>query len=1202
MLAGWEHVEPVAQFSQADSQQGWSFLWNAPDDWDTLTAGDQTTGQFGSLGSYRPLQFADSSLQWTIDGTPSPPAGPAPAPYLRLDSQGGHTGFGFDERFSNAQDRFAIAAFSVPHSGEYRLVDFSVSVADSPVAGDGVEIAVHTDDGTQLNSKTIVAQGETQGLDLEIGFLSKGDKVYVGYGPNKNHAYDNFETDFTIQRNLPRELPLREINHVDGRTFEVTGESTDVRAELQATIDEAIAWQDANRNIDGQRLPVKITLATNADGTPKDYFLDYSGAEKQMLALRHSSNIEIDGQGATLYLTNPDKGLIATRRASNVVLRNFDIDYLNNEPDDDGLVVDALTFTHGTISFEDGKTFLNISPGLPIPVTGGRFDRFLLGYPVNADGSGRLVEHAGRSFFANNGISLTPVDGKVELHLQSTIGLEQGDGFILSSRDNRSLIGFFGDSDNMSVIGVTAYAANGTFVASVNSSRINVIDSHAKLRPGRWASVNGDAVHLQSQRIGGWVEGSTFQGVGDDVMNFYSLPSIVENVVSDRQLKVKSVVGFASRFVKDGQLETPEEYHDRVLLNPAPNAFKEGERVTFYNPKFSTRIGAVEVESFDFMTQIITFKSTIPGVFGLDSADGEIRDNIMLVNEDANAGYLVQDSVLKDSRRHGNYIMASGVHLIDNVYSGLPDQAIAGRTEPGWPFWQRASDVLIQGNEFVNNGFSTDYQNKEYFAGVVAFNMSKFGVIGGAGPENVLVSERWTPYRNLEIRDNVFYEWRKSAIAVRNARNVNIVGNTFHAPLKYTDNALYDDDYYNGLNADGPDSTTYDDNFAIKVSFSEKTFVSDNYGADHQLANGIYDFMKLYYTTPGLVDAQNNDAYVANQDLALWLKANDDFSDLTVKDHSVDLENDGALKNGAALVDDGRFGAGLRFDGQDDLVAIANSGNLNLTDVSQRTISIWFKTDEIGSSSERQVIYEEGGTFRGLNIYLRDERLFVGAWNKSVPGGWDGTFLSTPVTDGWHLATLVLDVDNSGTFHAGGIRGYLDGHKFAEGDAAAVWEHAGGIGVGAVNDGTVFDDGTVAGSEVHGFQGVLDELRVYNRVLGDSDIAALGLTRIVASPTILALGKQYNSRVPLELNEIGAKTDEIGAGKSDGEFEKIVSSQDRQLMIELPVLRGGQGDVFNTQPVLNVSTASELPTKQGQHFDIDSVFESSVDVELGVNI
>ena len=50
-------------------------------------------------------------------------------------------------------------------------------------------------------------------------------------------------------------------------------------------------------------------------------------------------------------------------------------------------------------------------------------------------------------------------------------------------------------------------------------------------------------------------------------------------------------------------------------------------------------------------------------------------------------------------------------------------------------------------------------------------------------------------------------------------------------------------------------------------------------------------------------------------------------------------------------------------------------------------MSLWFRLDELGDPGEKQIIYEEGGRVRGLNIYADGDQLYVGAGtNEKVNG------------------------------------------------------------------------------------------------------------------------------------------------------------------------------------------------------------------------
>lgn len=205
--------------------------------------------------------------------------------------------------------------------------------------------------------------------------------------------------------------------------------------------------------------------------------------------------------------------------------------------------------------------------------------------------------------------------------------------------------------------------------------------------------------------------------------------------------------------------------------------------------------------------------------------------------------------------------------------------------------------------------------------------------------------------------------------------------------------------------------------------------------------------------------------------------------------------NPGMLKGNAAFVKNGKNKGGVRLDGKGDLIAIANSKDINLGTHNDRTVSLWFKLDK-GSTNQPKVLYEEGGSIRGLNMYIDknkagQDRLRVGGWN--TPGkesGWTGTWLSTNKisTGQWHHVALVLEGGNSVAQNA--LRGYLDGELFGSGKGSKLWSHSGGIGVGSINGGTRFAGGKTPGSG-YGFDGMVDEVMISNNALNADQIEAM---------------------------------------------------------------------------------------------------------------
>lgn len=191
--------------------------------------------------------------------------------------------------------------------------------------------------------------------------------------------------------------------------------------------------------------------------------------------------------------------------------------------------------------------------------------------------------------------------------------------------------------------------------------------------------------------------------------------------------------------------------------------------------------------------------------------------------------------------------------------------------------------------------------------------------------------------------------------------------------------------------------------------------------------------------------------------------------------------NNGTLVGGAMIVD-----GELVLDGDNDAVTIGNSSDINLGIHGQRSIAIEFVATEVTS---RQVIYEEGGTARGLNIYIEGGRLYVGGWNiPNGESGWAPTYVSTPVTAGVRNS-VALVLDGTATVQPGALTGYLNGAAFGTGAGSQLWQHGAGIGIGGINGQTIFHTGPVNSGSFFG--GTMDNFYLFNRALSPTEVQTL---------------------------------------------------------------------------------------------------------------
>ena len=308
--------------------------------------------------------------------------------------------------------------------------------------------------------------------------------------------------------------------------------------------------------------------------------------------------------------------------------------------------------------------------------------------------------------------------------------------------------------------------------------------------------------------------------------------------------------------------------------------------------------------------------------------------------------------------------------------------------------------------------------------------------------------------------------------------------------------------------------------------------------------------------------------------------------------------NQGELRNGAAFRNEDGFGNVVDFDGDNDFIEVNDSSDINLGIHPQRTISLWFKTDDKSLTDRKQVLYEEGGMTRGLNIYLDRGKLYAGGWNRPTSeSNWAGTFLSTDAiaSNTWHHVTLVLDApEGVKDVQSGAFTAYLDGIKIGSGEGSQLWGHGDNTGLGGLNQGTRFHNGTASGTGTHGLLGSLDDVRLYNRALTAQEVAQLAQSSSTPLNPIRVEAESMNlTSYRLESNSsaskgqlisfVGGATQETGtasfnfAGQS-GTYDVVIGYYDENDGVAQ--LEVKQGDTVLDSWSLNQELGSSLAKAQ----------------------
>jgi hypothetical protein len=219
----------------------------------------------------------------------------------------------------------------------------------------------------------------------------------------------------------------------------------------------------------------------------------------------------------------------------------------------------------------------------------------------------------------------------------------------------------------------------------------------------------------------------------------------------------------------------------------------------------------------------------------------------------------------------------------------------------------------------------------------------------------------------------------------------------------------------------------------------------------------------------------------------------------------------------------------------------------------ERTTFLAFRT---GSDiTTRQMLWEQGGNVRGLNVYILNGYLYFGGYDvQNDPDGtpaWNYTFTRVPVAPSTpYVVTHVFDGPLGST--AGNISGFLNGQTFAllnpgvgEGNPApnvgSLWTHPNPPGLGAVNGDSYNELGPISGATgQQPFLGDMAEFVAYNRILNDAE-------RIIVENY---LGAKYFAN--LVVNDyfdyqVTHGTEVIGIGRDNGATNSHNTSQARNL-------------------------------------------------------
>lgn len=187
----------------------------------------------------------------------------------------------------------------------------------------------------------------------------------------------------------------------------------------------------------------------------------------------------------------------------------------------------------------------------------------------------------------------------------------------------------------------------------------------------------------------------------------------------------------------------------------------------------------------------------------------------------------------------------------------------------------------------------------------------------------------------------------------------------------------------------------------------------------------------------------------------------------------------------------------IKFNGLNQRLLFNTSNDINGNGpYDQRTTYIVFRTGN--NVNTRQMIYEQGGNVRGLNIYIENGLLIMGVYNQVTSDGpydaWQYRFISTTISANTpYVVTHVFDATSPGpnpnnpATYTGTLTGYLNGVQFGTTTGLGrLYTHPDTPGMGAVNGQTVLRNNTADGTPAY-LNGDIAEMIQYQRVLNQAE-------------------------------------------------------------------------------------------------------------------
>lgn len=456
---------------------------------------------------------------------------------------------------------------------------------------------------------------------------------------------------------------------------------------------------------------------------------DYYFSDKlkgALFQLKNVSNIEIEGNGATLHFSNRKQGLIEAVACENIAISGFNIKYAKGACRVQGHILAVEPDTRRvTVSIEKDSPEFSASSSI-------NQDIFILMDP-NIEGR---MKDLSSSFYRMDSYEKN-YDGTYEIKLSvggDITDWEVGGRFVYHFRGGSTMYVNFPESKNVTAYNLTTDGWGGMGFVSIKGSNFNILHCKTVMQEGNWMMGNADGVHIREHEVGPWLEGTHIQGLGDDGLALYARPTAI--VASKPYGKLKAAIC------------------DSIFFN-----FEAGDEVSFFEPtkgKILLETIVVSVDKQSDGRYLVHFADNLPGEMitqetldragatqaGANGKDAQaiklkLQDRTQIWNRSKSCGeFVIRNSKFTNIRRYGSVFRSKRGLIENNIYRGCSSNAIKFHNETQWPNGLYPSEIIIRNNMIEDSGFDS---NGTHAVISFVFERRGGGLVESIGARNLLI-------------------------------------------------------------------------------------------------------------------------------------------------------------------------------------------------------------------------------------------------------------------------------------------------------------------------------------------------------------------------------------------------------------------------------------------------------------------------------